>query len=99
MRDPVLKLRAGPDLVLVVGVDEYLGSIDKLDAKGSLEAWYFEVKRAQWESPQDVKSKYGSASIIKNNRVVWNISGNKYRLVAHIHYKSKLVFIRFLDTH
>ncbi|HKJ31340.1 MAG TPA: type II toxin-antitoxin system HigB family toxin, partial [Balneolales bacterium] len=51
------------------------------DAKGPLEAWYYEAKNAEWASPADVKDQYGSASILKNNRVVFNIAGNKYRLV------------------
>lgn len=69
------------------------------DAKGSLEAWYYEAKQAQWESPADVKAQYGSAGILKDNRVVFNIAGNKYRLVVRINYDSKTVFVRFIGTH
>ncbi len=69
------------------------------DAKGPLEAWYYEAKQAQWESPADVKAQYGSASILKDNRVVFNIAGNKYRLVVRINYDSKTVFVRFIGTH
>jgi mRNA interferase HigB len=69
------------------------------DAKGSFEAWYYEAKHAQWSSPADVKDHYRSASILKDNRVVFNISGNKYRLVARINYSSKTVFVRFIGTH
>jgi len=54
------------------------------DAKGPLEAWYYEANHAQWASPADVKAQYGSASILKDNRVVFNIAGNKYRLVVRI---------------
>lgn len=46
------------------------------DAKGPLEAWFYEAKHTQWESPADVKVQYGSASILKGNRVVFNIAGN-----------------------
>ena len=69
------------------------------DAKGPLEAWYYEAKHAQWASPADVKGQYGSASILKDNRVVFNIAGNKYRLVVKINYDSKTVFVRFIGTH
>jgi mRNA interferase HigB len=69
------------------------------DAKGPLEAWFDEAKRAQWASPADVKASYRSASILKGNRVVFNIAGNKYRLVVRINYDSKTVFVRFVGTH
>jgi mRNA interferase HigB len=69
------------------------------DAKGPLDSWYYETKRAQWTSPADIKAKYGTASILKNNRVVFNIAGNKYRLVVRINYDSKTVFVRFVGTH
>ncbi|MBW1697920.1 MAG: type II toxin-antitoxin system HigB family toxin [Deltaproteobacteria bacterium] len=69
------------------------------DAKGPLETWYYEAKKAQWESPADVKDLYKSASILKDNRVVFNIAGNKYRLIVRINYASKTVFIRFVGTH
>jgi len=69
------------------------------DAKGPLEAWYYEAKHAQWASPADIKAQYGSASILKDNRVVFNIAGNKYRLVVKINYDSKTVFVRFIGTY
>lgn len=69
------------------------------DAKGPLEAWYFEAKHAQWESPAEIKDQYRSASILKGNRVVFNIAGNTYRLVVKINYDSKTVFVRFIGTH
>lgn len=69
------------------------------DAKGQLEAWYYEAKQAQWASPAEVKAQYGSASIIRDNRVVFNIAGNKYRLIVRINYHSKTVFVRFGGTH
>jgi mRNA interferase HigB len=69
------------------------------DAKGPLEAWHYEAKHAQWASPADVKGQYRSASILKNSRVVFNIAGNKYRLVVRINYDSKTVFVRFIGTH
>lgn len=69
------------------------------DAKGPLEAWYSEAKRAQWSSPKDIKNQFASASIIAGNRIVFNIAGNKYRLIVRINYDSKTVFVRFIGTH
>ncbi|MEW6262758.1 MAG: type II toxin-antitoxin system HigB family toxin [Thermodesulfobacteriota bacterium] len=69
------------------------------DAEGASKTWFHEVKRANWTKPQDVKEKYRTASIIGNNRVVFNIGGNKYRLIAEINYPKQIVMIRFLGTH
>jgi mRNA interferase HigB len=52
------------------------------DAKGPLEAWHSEVKAADWGGPQDVKARYARASFVGDNRVVFDIGGNKYRLVV-----------------
>jgi mRNA interferase HigB len=78
---------------------EFYNQPDHQDAKGPLEAWYYEARHAQWASPADVKAMYGSASILKDNRVVFNIAGNKYRLVVSINYNSKTVFVRFIGIH
>jgi mRNA interferase HigB len=69
------------------------------DVKINLEVWHQNVRELVWKSPKDVKKTYGNASILKNNRVVFNIKGNKYRLVAKIDYKKEWVFIRFFGTH
>jgi mRNA interferase HigB len=69
------------------------------DSKESLEAWYHEAKNAEWKSWMNIKEKYGSASVLKNNRVVFNICGNKYRLVVRINYEAQVLFIRFVGTH
>ncbi|MFO7750418.1 MAG: type II toxin-antitoxin system HigB family toxin [Desulfobacteraceae bacterium] len=69
------------------------------DARGPLEAWYHEAKKAQWASPAEIKEQYRSASILKDNRVVFNIAGNKYRLIVKINYHSKTVFVRFIGNH
>lgn len=52
-----------------------------------------------WLSPQDVKNQYGNASICGNNRVVFNIGGNKYRLVVEIQYQAGIVWVKFIGTH
>ncbi len=69
------------------------------DAEQPLRAWLAEAKHARWRTPAEIKQKYRSASIIANNRVVFNIAGNKYRLVVKIHYNRGVVYIRFIGTH
>lgn len=69
------------------------------DAEQYLKTWYDTVKSSNWQSPSDVKRTYITASILKNNRVVFNIKGNSYRLIAKINYSSQMLFIRFIGTH
>ena len=69
------------------------------DAKTALEEWYEKVSKADWDSFADVRQMFNSADGVGNNRVVFNIKGNKYRLVALILYKIKMVYIRFVGTH
>jgi mRNA interferase HigB len=69
------------------------------DAEAALRAWYTEARRANWRGPQDIKNAYRTASLIRNNRVVFNIKGNRYRLIAAIKYDFQIVYIRFVGTH
>jgi mRNA interferase HigB len=69
------------------------------DSEQQLKTWYKEASKAKWASPNDIRSEYPRASILKNGRVVFNICGNKYRLVAMINYIRSWVFIRFIGTH
>lgn len=69
------------------------------DSEEQLKAWYQEAKHAAWKSPNDVKEQYRSASIVGNNRIVFNICGNKYRLVVKVNYEAQWIFIRFVGTH
>jgi mRNA interferase HigB len=69
------------------------------DSKNALEAWYYEVKNANWKTPDEIKGKYRSASILKNNRVVFNICGNKYRIVVSVNYSTGILYLRFIGTH
>ena len=69
------------------------------DAEGQLQAWYYEAKNADWKTPADIKQKYGNASLLADNRVVFNICGNKYRLIVKIAYRAGLVYVRFFGTH
>jgi len=69
------------------------------EAKKSIEAWTAEVQKADWNSHNELKEQFGSASIINNLRVVFNIKGNKYRLVVDILYKNKFVYVVWFGTH
>jgi len=69
------------------------------DSKRPLENWFAIAKHADWASPHDIKRLFGDASIIGSNRVVFNIAGNKYRLVLHFDYARRTGFIRFIGTH
>ncbi|CAN7372902.1 type II toxin-antitoxin system HigB family toxin [Variovorax paradoxus] len=69
------------------------------DAEPGLRAWYEEAKNAKWTTPAVVKAQYANASIIANNRVVFNIKGNDYRLIVAIAYRMQYVFIKFIGTH
>lgn len=69
------------------------------DAQGPLESWYEEAIKSEWKSPQAVKNQFGSASICGNNRVVFNIGGNKYRLVVEMQYRAGIVWVKFVGTH
>ena len=69
------------------------------DAQSSLEAWFADVKQAEWKTPADIKDTYRNASVVANNRVVFNIKGNKYRLVVAVKYEYGIVYIRFIGTH
>jgi mRNA interferase HigB len=69
------------------------------EAKVELDAWFHEVEAAGWANPAQIKEKYGNASILKGSRVVFNICGNKYRLVVKINYFYAVVYVRFAGTH
>ena len=64
-----------------------------------LQSWYAAASRAQWRSPADVKADYRSASFVAGNRIVFNIKGNDYRLIAAVHYDRGFLYIRFVGTH
>lgn len=69
------------------------------DAEQPLRAWHDEAKAAEWRTPNDVKAQYGTASFVANNRVVFNIKGNDYRLIVAIAYNTGIIFIKFIGTH
>ena len=69
------------------------------DTEQYLKTWYDTTMSSIWETPSDVKRTYATASILKENRVVFNIKGNAYRLVVKINYEKQWIFIRFVGTH
>lgn len=69
------------------------------DCEEQLKSWYREAIEANWNSPQDIKTDYPSASFLQDNKVVFNIKGNKYRLIVKINYDFGMIWIRFVGTH
>jgi len=68
-------------------------------ARGPLQAWFAEARHAQWSSPAEILARYHRADVLSDDRIVFNIGGNRFRLVARINYRSGTVFIRFVGTH
>ena len=69
------------------------------DAKAPLESWFEEAQRSTWTSPHSVRLHYATASFVGRNRVVFNIGGNKYRLVVEMQYRSGIAWVKFIGTH
>ena len=69
------------------------------DSEQPLKAWYDEAKHGVWQKPQDIKDQYRNASFLNNNRVVFNIHGNTYRLIIAVKYDFGICYIRFVGTH
>ncbi len=64
-----------------------------------MKAWYQETSKAEWTNPNNLKAEYPSASFLANNRVVFNIKGNHYRLIVKINYDYQIIWIRFIGSH
>jgi mRNA interferase HigB len=75
------------------------GRRDQGAVRLALDGWYATVRKAAWKEPADVKAHYGSASILKNRRVVFNICGNSYRLIVKVNYVKGVVYVRFIGSH
>jgi mRNA interferase HigB len=69
------------------------------DAEGSLKAWFAEVSTAKWKTMVDIKKQYATASVVDRERVVFNIGGNKYRLVVNLWFPGQVIWIKFIGTH
>lgn len=69
------------------------------DVRGQLDAWRNEVEREAWQTPQDIKRRYKSVDFLAENRVIFNIKGNSYRLAVQVRYRSGIVVIEWVGTH
>jgi len=83
----------------VSALREFWSRPGRSDAEQPLRAWVSVAKAADWSRPAEIKATFRSADILANDRVVFNIGGNKYRLVVAVHYRGGRVFIRFIGTH
>ena len=69
------------------------------DCEEQLKAWFQEASNAEWRTTKDIKEDYSTASFLTDNRVFFNIKGNRYRLVVKISYDYQMVWVRFIGTH
>jgi len=69
------------------------------DCEQQLKAWFQEASKAEWKNPNEIKTEFPSASIIGNDRIVFNIKGNSYRLIIKINFDYQMIWIRFIGTH
>ncbi len=76
-----------------------VGHKDQPALKAAIDAWFDEVRKADWSSPADVKRHYASASIVSADRIVFNIKGNDYRLVVAVDFERRIVWIKWVGTH
>jgi mRNA interferase HigB len=80
-------------------VDSLAGQKDQPAVKASLDAWFAAIKRARWRNAGDLKRHYATASIVSAERVVFNVKGNSYRLVAAVHFEKGIVWIKWIGNH
>ena len=80
-------------------VDGQTGRRDQSALKAAVDAWYSEVRKANWSNTASVKRLYATASIISADRIVFNIKGNSYRLVVAVDFEKSIVFIKWIGTH
>ncbi len=84
----------------VVGRDKLVCFWERrTNSQGALEAWFDEVSRSTWSTPQDIRNRHRGADFLANNRVIFNIKGNHYRLVVKVRYQQGLVVIEWVGTH
>lgn len=81
----------------VIKLDEF--NRKHADARGPLDAWRILTERAQWTGPHDIKIQYSSASFLADNKVIFNIKGNTYRLVIKAKYQNGIVLVEWVGTH
>ena len=69
------------------------------DCEQQLKAWFQETSKSKWKNPNEIKDEYPGASVLSDNRIVFNIKGNSYRLIVRINYDYQMIWIRFIGTH
>jgi mRNA interferase HigB len=69
------------------------------DAQSQIESWGAEVEETKWDTPHDLKQRYPKASLTGNQQVIFNICGNKYRLLVLVNYKNRIVLVKKIGTH
>ena len=79
--------------------DKRIGHKDYFALKSALDAWFAEVSKAEWRNMASVKQLYATASIVSNERIVFNIKGNDYRLVVAVDFEKSIVWIKWIGTH
>jgi len=80
-------------------VESRAGHKDRFALKSAVDAWFFEVSKARWQSMADVKRLYATASVVSNERIVFNIKGNDYRLVVAADFEKAIVWIKWIGSH
>lgn len=84
----------------VLGRDKLVEFYTKhANVKSALDVWFSEVESAAWSTPQDIKNRYSSADFLADNRVIFNIKGNHYRLVVKVKYQNGIVVVEWVGTH
>ena len=84
----------------VIGTDKIDDFIRKhADSKSWLKAWLAEARCGEWQSPNDIKARFNSASMLENNRVIFNVKGNDYRMEVQVSYKNRVIVINRFGTH
>ena len=84
-------------LLGLIKLDDF--KLKHADVRGPLDAWRIDAERAQWSGPQDIKNRYPSASFLMDNKIIFNIKGNTYRLVIKAKYQNGVVLIEWVGTH
>jgi len=69
------------------------------NAKKALDAWFSEAEEAKWKTPQDIKNRHSSADFLSDNKVIFNIKGNHYRLVVKVRYQNGIAVVEWVGTH
>jgi mRNA interferase HigB len=84
----------------VLGRDKLINFYKKhANAKKALDIWFDEACNAEWKTPQDIKNRYSSADFLADNRVIFDIKGNHYRLVVKVRYQGGIALIEWVGTH